>query len=534
MNKNPFEAILGIFNKLSLQQKILIGGAVAIAVVLVGLLVVFLNEPNYVPLYTNLQQEDASRIVEQLSSQKVPYRIEDSGKTIKVPQEKVYELRLSLAGKGILSSGTVGYELFDKSTMGMSEFMQKLNFKRALEGELTKTIMQQEGIDGARVHLTIPEKSVFKEDEKLPTASVVLKMKGNLRLAKENATAIINLVSSSVEGLQPGKVTLLDTRGRLLSKENSDDPLAISSTRQYEIKQSVENYLALKAQSILDNILGYGNSMIQVNAELNFDQVEKTMETFDPESQTVVSEQNVKTENNGKNLSDSTAQTSQNNTTNYEISKTVEKVIEGTGNIKKISVAAVINDVAKEVKKGDKTEIVYSPRSPELMTKIEDIVKKAVGVNEQRQDQFSIVNISFETKNAEDIPHEESSFFSNPEKWVNTLIILAAIGASMFLLKGLLKKIKNEKIVIGTYNPEELDLREVNYPVKGELPPQSSNFRLSTGRKNELLIAGDIEDEITDEAARKKVRQDKISNYVSKSPVEAAKLINAWLHEDEL
>ncbi len=276
--------ILSIFNKLSFQQKILIGGGILLAVVLIGVSFMFLNEPTYSTLYTGLHEEDASKVIEQLTSSKIPYKIEDNGKTIKVPQDKVYEVRFSLAGKGIPGSGTVGYEIFDKSTMGMSDFMQKLNYQRALEGELAKTISQQDGIEGARVHLVIPQKSIFKDEDKQPTASVVLKLRGNYALSKTNIAAILNLVSGSVEGLLPNKVTLIDTKGRLLSKESDDTELAYSSSKQYEIKENVESYLSEKAQSILDNVVGYGNAMVQVNADINFDQVEKTMTTFDPNS----------------------------------------------------------------------------------------------------------------------------------------------------------------------------------------------------------------------------------------------------------
>jgi len=177
MNKNPISQLLGIFNRLAMPQKIMIGAVTIGTVVLLGLLVGFLNEPNMAILYTNLGEDDASKVIEQLASQKVTYKIEDNGKTIKVPQEVVYETRLSLAGKGIPNSGIIGYEIFDKNTMGMSEFIQKLNYKRALEGELARTIMQVDGVDAARVHIVIPEKSIFKDEEKQTTASVVSKLK---------------------------------------------------------------------------------------------------------------------------------------------------------------------------------------------------------------------------------------------------------------------------------------------------------------------------------------------------------------------
>ncbi len=530
MKDNPLSSVLNIFNKLTLQQKMVIGGAVSLTVLLLGVLLVFLNQPNYTTLFSGLSQEDASKVIDQLNAQKIQYEIADNGKTIKVPKEKVYEERITLAGKGIPSSGIVGYEIFDKNTMGMSDFMQKLNYKRALEGELAKTIMEVDGVEGARVHIVIPQKSVFKDEQKPPTAAVVLKLRDNYSITRGNIAAITNLVSSSVEGLTPGKVTLIDTQGKLLSKDEDSDPLAVSSSKQYEIKRSIENYLAQKAQGMLDNVLGYGNAMIEVNADLNFDQVEKTMESYDPNSQVAVSEQSIKTENNGKNLGDSTAQVSQNNTTNYEISKTIEKVIAGSGNIKRLSVAAVINDIPKEIKQNNKEVTTFEPRPKDQMNKLEEIIKNAVGVDPTRNDQFSIVDIPFETKELEDEKITTPGVIDNMNQYINPFLMIAAVAASLFLLKGLMKRLKNEKIVIGTFNNENAMLDNFAQP---ELAAAAPAPQIGMRMKKNLLPIGDLEDEISDDAVRKKNQQLKISNYVSKNPIDAAKLINAWLHEDE-
>lgn len=533
--KNSFEAILGIFNKLSIQQRLTIGVVMVLTLIFLGFIVFMFNEPSYSALYTNLAPEDASKVVENLTSQKILYKLEDNGQTIRVPKEKVYELRLALAGKGIPSSGIIGYEIFDKTTMGMSEFMQKLNYKRALEGELSRTIMQEDGIAAVRVHIVFPQKSVFKEEEKEPTASVVLKLKGD-KLSRNNVTAISNLISSSVEGLRPEKVTILDTKGRLLSKEIDESPLTGSSNKQYEIKQNVENYLARKAQNLLDNILGVGNAMVQVNADIDFSQIEKTMEQYDPNTQVAVSEQSIKTNNNGRTAGDSTVQSNENNTVNYEISKTVARVVEGTGNIKRLSLAAVINGIPREVKKGGKTETVYDPRTDEQMKKLEELLKSAIGMDPNRKDQFSIVSTPFETKLDEDTKTEGSSAFDNIEKWSNLLLIFVAVGASMFIIKGLLNRIKNEKILIGTVNMAgggELD-GMMDMPPLLEDPALNKQKSMEPKKpKRQPLTIGDIEDEITDEVASKLVRKEKITNYVVKNPSEAAKLINSWLHEDE-
>ena len=176
--------ILGIFNKLAPQQKLMIGGIAIFTIILLGVLVSILNEPNYAVIYSNLAEDDAAKVLEHLNSKKVLYKIEDNGRTIKVPSANLYESRLQLASKGIPNSGIIGYEIFDKSTMGMSEFMQKLNYKRALEGELSRTITQQEGISATRVHLVFPQKSIFKDEQKEPTASIVLKF--------NNPNSIIN------------------------------------------------------------------------------------------------------------------------------------------------------------------------------------------------------------------------------------------------------------------------------------------------------------------------------------------------------
>jgi flagellar M-ring protein FliF len=548
MNSNPLQALLGILNKLNPKQKIMLGGGVLLTLALLAVLMFFLNEPNYATLYSGLSQEDAGKVVEHLNSSKILFKLDDNGQTIKVPREKVYELRLTLASKGIPSSGVIGYEIFDKTTMGMSEFMQKLNYKRALEGELARTIQQQDGIVGVRVHIVLPQKTIFKEEEKQPTASVVLKLRNNSAPGKENIQSIVNLLCGSVEGLQPTKVSVIDTRGRILNTETDEGPLAFASSKQYEIKRSVENYLVQKAQTILDNVLGYGNAMVQITADINFDQVERSLEQYDPDSQVAVSEQTIKTNNSGRQQSDTSSANNENSLTNYEISKTIQKVVEGSGNIKRLSVAAVINDIPKEVKKGNKVETVFEPRPQEQIKKLEEIVRNAVGIDVTRNDQFSIVNIPFETKINEQVDEQGAAgALPNANEMINLVFIVVAIISSLLVLKSLMKRLKSERIVIGTVsaggagggNYSFSDESMASLPSGSEkksLQASSSQQTISTGakRKKMLLPVGDIEDEISDEAMLKKNQQEKIINYVAKNPMDAAKLINAWMHEDEI
>ncbi len=541
MKENFIGELKNTFGRLSSVQKILIGGVTVTSIILLFVLVSVLDTPNFSTLYTNLSPADANKVVEELKSKKVPYKLEAGGTTIKVPQSDVYSLRLNFAAKGIPNSGIVGYEIFDKSTIGMSEFMQKLNYRRALEGELCRTIMEQQGIEAARVHIVFPKKAIFKEDEVKPTASVVIKERAGYHLTNENIMAIQKLVAGSVENLLPKNVTVINTKGELLSKrEEEDNPLTFASAHQYELKKTVEDYLRKKAQMILDNVLGPGNAIIQVNADLDFNQVEKTMQLVDPESQIAISEQTIKTQNIGKNVSDSTANVTENSTINYEVSKTVQKVVEGAGNIKKLSIAAVINEKKVEVKKGKEVSYVYKPRSEEELQKLEGIIKNAVGYDNTRGDQFSIENIPFEPQINNDeklLEPEKPSFFDprNLDKLINLGMIIFAIIASLFILKGLLKKVSQEQILTGEIKQGAVPaLAGADNSALNELQNiQQELVQINPHKKKKALPMNDLEDEITDEAAMKKYQHEKIANYVAQNPMDTAKLINSWLHEDE-
>lgn len=534
--KNYIETVLEIFNKFSFQQKIMLGGVIILTLVILVFALFIFNEPNYSVLFTNLSQEDAGKAIEYLQSEKIPYQVDEADQTIRVPKEKVYEARLALAGKGVPSSGVIGYEIFDKNTMGMSDFMQKLNFKRALEGELSRTIMQQAGVEAARVHIVFPAKSVFKDEQKEPTSSVVLKLSSGAGLSQQNIQAIANLVAGSVEGLRPEKVTIVDTKGNLLTRNQDDGSFGVTTGKQYELKSAVENYLASKAQTILDNVLGYGNSVIRINADIDFNQIEKTMELYDPETQVAISEQTIKSESGGKSISDSNVVLTENTTTNYEVSKTVQRVIEGAGNIKRLTLAAVINGVTKEIKQGEEVKKVIEPRTDEQMKKLEEIIKQAVGFNAERNDEVSVVTMPFETQEMDDLTETDNALFMPINDLSNVILSLTAIAAVMLLLRSLLKRLKNEKIVIGTFNYKDTEtpdlLAATGVPGNG-----SSNLKLESGHHSTanrpMIEVGDIADEYSTEALQKKAQQDKIINYVSKNPIEAAKLINLWLREDD-
>lgn len=540
-NNQSLGAIFGIFNKLTLQQRLMIGGIFAIMVVMLGFVFLVMNEPNYTTLYTNLSSDDASKVIDYLNGQKIQYKL-DAGQTISVPENQIYEVRIALAGRGVPSSGIIGYEVFDQNTMGMSEFMQKLNFKRALEGEISKTVMEMRGIESARINIVFPEKSIFKQEQKEPTASVALKT--SRMISQNNISAITHLVSSSVEGLSPEKVTIVDSQGRLLTKQIEESGIDAANGRQYEVKSEVENYLAGKAQGILDKVVGYGNSDVKVNVELDFTQIEKENTTFDPDGQVAVSEQTVKTENSGVSTVDSNLTSSENSLTNYNISKSVERVIQGSGNIRRITVAAVINGVEQTIQNEDgSTQTSFQPRPQTTIDQLTRIVSQAVGVDNTRNDQISIVSIPFDSQITEEPVFEESPL-GNIDEIIQLVMMLVGAIAAMLIIKQLMTKLKNEKIMIGTVAGGGFTEEAFSDLLPQTSGGQAGGGQISSGtqaglqqkinkKRREMVQVGDIEDEISDEAVMKRLESEKIINYVQKNPTEAAKLINSWLREDE-
>ncbi len=285
--KNLFKNIGEFIRMMSPSQAIMLFGVVAGIIVGVFVISNWVYSVNYSTLYSNLEPSEAGEIVSYLNEREIPYKLTDGGKNIAVPSDDVYSVRISLASQGLPRTGNIGYSIFDQSNLGMTEFLQNLNFRRALEGELMRTIMQLSDVQAARVHIVMPKDRLFKKDQVEATASVVLKLKRPDGLTKSQIAGITHLVASSVEGLKPGNISILDYNGNLLSSEMKSDVLAGLSSSQLEVRKNVETYLEDKAQTMLDGVIGTGRSIVRVTAELDFQQMEKTSEMYDPNSAVV-------------------------------------------------------------------------------------------------------------------------------------------------------------------------------------------------------------------------------------------------------
>jgi flagellar M-ring protein FliF len=512
------EQIRTLLAKLTLPQKALIAGSAVAAIVAIFTLVSLMSRPTYVTLFANLNAQDASKIVERLKEKKIPYKLDDVGKTVLVPKEQLYDLRLSMAGEGLLQSSTVGYEIFDKTNLGASDFVQKLNYRRALEGELARTILTIDEVEGARVHIVIPEKALFKEDQKEPTASVVLKLRSG-KLTPDNIEGIGRLVASSVEGLNAKNVSIMDSHGNILSSNVQSNSLAALSATQYEMQHKVETYLASQAQSLLDGVVGQSNSIVRVTADLNFNQVEQTVEKYDPDGQVVRSEQSTE---------EKTAQTDSlppgsrtNAITNYEISKTLEHIVSGTGNVNRLSIAVLINGKPKQVMVNGKQETQIQPRTADEITQLTDVVKKAVGFDVRRNDEISFVNLPFDNHlNDEQFVQKQDELPTDNNKMQRYVIIGAMIGA-VFVLFLLIGRLKSRRVVgpVGQY----LDVRETVM--------QEAQKALEHATVEKKIIPPLPEKEIPLEVLHREERRARVMDYVRDKPSDTSKVVKLWLTE---
>lgn len=500
---NILEQAKAFTQKLSITQKVII--VTAIIAVLTILVVVLMNSvkstADYSVLYSDLNPEDAAKIVENLKENKVEYELKDGGGTILVPKEKVYEMRVELAGQGLPASSTVGYEIFDKSNLGMSEYVQKLNYKRALEGELARTINSLEEVKSTRVHIVLPEKALFKEDQKQPTASVTLQLKPNKTMSQATVAGIQNLVAKSVEGMQPDAVTVVDHKGRIISTEPIDkSSIAGMTAAQHQQQIEVEQYLSQKVQSMLDNVLGAENASVKVTADLNFTQIEKTITDYDPEKQVVRSEQNI-TEKSQSTDSLSypavnMAKDQSNVISNYEISQSIEKIVNEVGNIKRLTTSVLINGTTKIVDKNGKKVIEYTPRTKEELQQLELAVKNAVGYDPNRNDQISVLNVPFDNSYYEDIIKD-----SQPVEWYNVpenrkLILLVAIIilTLIFMFRLLQSKYIKDRIRIALSLPENVAIAKEEVEEEEEPEEDLSDFQMNEDEL--LLLPGELPEQL--------------------------------------
>jgi len=535
-----------LLNKFSLGQK------VSLAALGIGLIIGFAvllsvaSKPRYAVLFSNLSAKDAGRIVDELKVNKIEYKVEAGGTMVLVPEEMVYEQRMKFANLGIPQEGVVGYEIFDQTKLGMTDFVQKLNYHRALEGELSRTLTGIEEIAQARVHIVIPKPALFEEDKKPTTASVVLRMRGSASLSKEQVQGIANLVAASVEGLTTENIAILDSRGNILSTDlHKEEGIALSSA-QYEVRRQVEKYLEDKAQSILVGALGSGKTIVRVTADLNFNRMEKTVHTFDPEGQVVRSEEvaskaSTAGSQNPPSSTTNSRQDDESTVTNYEISNTLEHVINSIGNIERLSVAVLIDGQYRiiEGEKGVKSR-EYIERPPEELAKLTAIVKNAIGFNAARGDQISVSSMPFDYSQAEEIQAE----FAKAEQYefwrsiIEKALFVLLMAGIFFAVRWLMKRARS--LAKEVELPSEVQVAAipgmppsaVRIPVGVPGMPEMPSYEAEEIRRRAMQEVGRLEDRISFESIKQAEMQKKLVEYINEKPEEATQLLRTWIYEE--
>jgi len=544
-----FNLIGKIFQKYSAAQRAIL---VAVFLLLLSIsisLVMWANRPEFVILYSDLDAKSASKILADLQGGKVRYQIENGGSTILVPKENASELRLQFIEAGHVGQAISGYELFDDQKLGMTSFMQQLNMRRALEGELTKTINQFPGIQNSRVHLVMPEGKLFEKGESA-SASIVLSLNPGRFIGQNQIKGIAALVANSVEGLNAESVVVVDTDGNMLSDGSPEEVMMGAAGSQWDLKHSIERKLEAKVQHLLEGIVGPQNSMVEVSVDMNFEKLERTQELFDPENVVVVSEERSAESSTNldttKNINSSNEH--ENVVTNYELNKTVERFTANTGVVTKQTVAVLLNGAYRDVTTPEgETSREYVPRSPQEINQISALVRSAVGFTEDRGDVVEVQNIQFDKSMVEDdkIYFEEQAANEMQASLINKGLLIVGLLVAFIVVRGLLKTVTSEI---------ELPILTGGIPgnyMGGSLPPGAQPGTLPNGeypvgsvpgsipgvpRPRVAEIDYDSDDfvaKLSSEARAKLKAKDQMTSevveYSKQHPEDTAKLIRTWL-----
>jgi len=510
-----FDQLKTLLANLSPAKRIIFLTVVAAVIAGFIFIINWTTTPEFGILYKNLSPEDAGIILSKLKENKVDYKISSNGTSISIPNDLIYEKRMELASQGLPKGGSVGFEIFDNTNLGITEFVQNVNYQRALQGELSRTISKFDEVANARVHIVMPSRSLFIEQDEPATASVVLTMSRGKMLNQDQVYGIVYLVSSSVSGLNPDNITVIDGNGKILTNSKDESATGKISHDQLEFKENMERSLEKRVKTMLDTALGSNKSVVRISCALDFRKSEKTEEKYYPKNQVVRSEQLESSISNGtnnipsgvpgvasniapgkKNAAPGTNKIfeKQDKTVNYEIGKTINHIIEPVGTITKLSIAVMVDGKyeyqvsnqkqgAGKVKNSeavkDQGDLIYIARTKEEMQKFENIVKRAVNFNEQRGDAIEIANIPFESSRLT-VPDSDVE----PEGWLSKLkenkilmkysfSIFALLLAFIFIVRPLIRWITS-------FTGSDVDLLK-------ELPMTVGELEKGFGQQNQKL-----------------------------------------------
>lgn len=510
-----------LWGNLDSKAKIMIGTGTILMLVVFGYLIVSGDSTVYTPLYTDVVDEDAGKIVDSLKEKNIPYELTNGGSTIEVPKNQVHQARIDLASEGLPHQGVVGFEIFDKSNFGTTDFERRVNYYRAISGELSRSIKVMRGVDYAKVQITAPKDSLYLDEERSASASVLIQLDSGYRMNTDQVSSITNLIASSVQDMSPSNVTVIDTNGNLLSAEKDGGNMNSQvSQENMEIQNNFEQGLEEDLKRLLAKVLGPDNFSLNVSAKLNFDQREVESKTFAPvadgegiiRSEEINEETNDSTTNgNGgaagteSNIPEYQAegeavqsnQSEKTNTvTNYEINEQIERRVYAGGEIERMTVSVMVD--------GD--------REPALLNKIEESVQAAIGYDPQRGDQVSVSSLNFDNSLEQEIAQAkeaEASAERNRMYIYGGLILLIIIILSVIIF--FIRRAMGSSQALQTVR-------------RGQMV----DYQAGEGDK----IKDFSKPSLSDEEKQKKQLTEELEDIVADQPEDVAKLLKNWLMED--
>jgi flagellar M-ring protein FliF len=509
------------------------------------------NAPEMGLLYSDLDLKDSGQIVQKLESLNVPYELRSQGSQILVPVDQATKLRMSMAEIGLPRGGSVGYEIFDKTDQfGPSQFVENINRVRALEGELERTINSLTLVQSARVHLVLPQRQMFSRDRQEASASIVLKVRG--KLSSGQVAAIQHLVAAAVPDLNPNRVSVVDDQGNLLARGDGDAATALTSSNAEEMRVNYESRVARNVEQLLERSVGAGKARVDVHAEMNFDRVTTSSETYDPDGQVVRSTQTdnqsdtsggaaagaavsvstnlpngqtAPTPNTGDNKQSKSTHTQE--TVNYEISKTVKNQISDQGTVKRLSVAVLVDGTTAT---GSDGKASYKPRSADELKQLSTLVRSAVGYDEKRGDTVEVVNMPFagaEEPPARPAPWSLMGLEKSDLLYLGTTAGTALIGLLilMLVIKPMIGRfLDTAKNLGGSAVPA---LAVAGAPATALPAPQGNAVtRTPPPPQGEMIDIGQVEGRVAASSIKK------IGEIVDKHPDEAVAIVRSWMYQD--
>ncbi|MEC7518367.1 MAG: flagellar basal-body MS-ring/collar protein FliF [Myxococcota bacterium] len=534
----------------ALNARVRIGILAGAGVLVAGAILFFAHgsSPDYGILFSNLSQEDAARIVERLRAMNVDYELAEGGGTILVPDASVHETRLTLANEGLPSGGGVGFELFDTQRFGESDFSEQVQFRRALEGELARTIRHLAGVESARVHLVLPERRLFTTDESEASASVALHMNPGWRLREDQVQGVQHLVASSVQGLSPSNVTVVDGDGRPLSEQGGGAGEGVSDAE--DLRRQIEQGKQRAVQQLLDASLGPGVAVVRVSAEVDMSRVEDLQETYDPDriatrSFEVTEERTADAEGDAQGIpgaasnlpggpaAEATAGESaagrRHERRNYEVTKTVRRQVRPVGRLSRLTVAVVVDGTWT----GEGDGRSYTERDADELARIRSLVATAAGISAERGDEVTVENVPF--AGSQDVPAAHpSDFIAVYEPWLPyaagaALFLLALIGGVILWLRRKRKKKEREQ----EEKLRELEARAAGQEVDSDdpdaLPAPTPVAELGAGEEDDFEgYEGDVEAVLADYEQLRVLALE----VARRDPELAARVVRGWLADD--